>query len=164
MPHTSKKRSSSSVGNNAFDPPARRSRRIAGRLNANFDDLDDLLVNILEFLPIKEIMCNRRVSKKWGEAIKKAVPHGDFSVNSVEKYDVMGVMTIALPNLQQIKLGGFHGIERKYSDGEGPDPDWDPNNDEWGTRTANCTTHDIEIMSNFNKLRILNIWDAPFNG
>ena len=81
MPHTSKKRSSVGVGNNnAFDPPARRSRRIAGRLNANFDDLDDVLVNILEFLPIRNIMCSRRVSKKWREMIKKVVPHGDFSV------------------------------------------------------------------------------------
>ena len=84
MPHTSKKRSS--VGNNAFDPPARRSRRIAGRPNAKFEQLNDLLVNILEFLPIKEIMCNRRVSKKWGEAIKMVVPHGNFNVTNMTSY------------------------------------------------------------------------------
>jgi hypothetical protein len=180
MPHTSKKKRSS-VGNNLVHPPARRSRRIAGRLNAEFDDLDDLLVNILEFLPIKEIMCNRRVSKKWGEMIMMVVPHGDFNVTNMNSYsrfpvefdgddnvmrgsfNTMRVMTTAMPNLQQISLGGFYGIERKYSDGEDPDPDLDPD-DEWGTRTANYTTHDIEIISNFSKLRILDIWDAPFNG
>ena len=155
MPHTSKKRSS--VGNNAFDPPARRSRRIAGRPTAKFEQLNDLLVNILEFLPIKEIMCNRRVSKKWGEAIKKAVPHGDFSVNSVEKYDVMGVMTIALPNLQQITLGNLNEGQEfywyKYSDGEDPD-------ELWIAETAGMTAHDIEIVSSFRKLRVLTIKDA----
>ena len=186
MPHTSKKRSSVGVGNNLVDPPAvRRSRRIAGRINADFDDLDDVLVNILEFLSIKEIMCNRRVSKKWKEMIKMVVPHGDFNVTNMTSYsrfhaefdivslgdknvmrgsyNTMRVMTTAMPNLQHIELGGFHGIESKYSDGEDPDPDWDPD-DEWDTRTTNYTTHDIEIISNFNKLRILDIWDAPFNG
>src|SRR5210317_271003 len=88
MPHTSKKRSS--VGNNYLvHAPARRSRRIAGRLNANFDDLDDVLANILEFLPINEIMCNRRVSKKWGEAIKKVVPLGDIRVTNMDNYNAM---------------------------------------------------------------------------
>ena len=72
MPHTSKKRSS--VGNNLVNAPARRSRRIAGRLNADFGDLDDVMANILEFLPLHKIMCNRRVSRKWREGtVAKAV-------------------------------------------------------------------------------------------
>jgi hypothetical protein len=149
MPHTSKKRSS--VGNNGFAPPARRSRRIAGRLNAEFDQLDDLLVNILEFLPIHEIMCDRRVSKKWREVIKMVVPHGDFRVDSVEEYDAMGVMTTALPNLQHIKLNGL-GWSQKCSDGEDPD-------EEHAARTADRTAYDIEIISNFRKLRVLTIKD-----
>ena len=72
MPHTSKKRYLKN--NNVVDPPpARRSRRIAGRLNADFDQLDDVLPNILEFLVVNEIMCYRRVSKKWKEAVKMAI-------------------------------------------------------------------------------------------
>jgi hypothetical protein len=156
MPHTSKKKRSS-VGNNLVHPPARRSRRIAGRLNAEFDDLDDLLVNILEFLPIKEIMCNRRVSKKWGEMIKMVAPHGDFCVNSIKNYYAMRVMTIALPNLQQITLGNLnenrrYGIAHKYSDGEDPD-------EEQAANTAGMTAHEPGIISNFRKLRILTIKD-----
>jgi hypothetical protein len=154
MPHTSKKRSS--VGNYLVHPPARRSRRIAGRLNANFDDLDDLLVNILEFLPLNEIMCDRRVSRKWGEVIKMVVPHGDLRVHGVEEYDTMSVMTTELPNLQQITLGnlnGRHGNWNKYSDGEDPD-------EEYAAETAGMTAHDIGIISNFRKLRILTIKDA----
>jgi hypothetical protein len=158
MPHTSKKRSS--VGNNAFAPPARRSRRIAGRLNANFDDLDDLLVNILEFLPIKEIMCDRRVSKKWGEVTKMVVPHG--GVNYMNNYNAMRVMTTALPNLQQIMLGNLNNQNRrygirnkKYSDGEDPD-------EEWAAKTAEYPTLDIEIISTFRKLRVLTIQDSLY--
>ena len=87
MPHTSKKLSSVGVGNYLVHPPARRSRRITGRLNAEFDDLDDLLANILEFLPIKEIMCNRRVSKKWGEMIPAdGCLYGDIRVTSILKW------------------------------------------------------------------------------
>ncbi len=158
MSHTSKKRPS--VGNNAFaPPPARRSRRIAGRLTADFDQLDDVLANILEFLPLNEIMCNRRVSKKWGELIKMVVPHGDFRVNGIKSYNFIGVMTRAMPNLQQITLSNLNEMRRlhenwhKYSDGEDP-------NEEWAAETVGMTTHDIGIISNFRKLRILTIKDG----
>jgi hypothetical protein len=161
MPHTSKKKRSS-VGNYLVHPPARRSRRIAGRLNADFDDLDDLLVNILEFLTIKEIMCNRRVSKKWGEAIKKAVPCGDFCVNSIKNYNFMRVMATEMPNMQQLTLGNLNEgsmesswVAHKYSDGEDPDGWW-----AGAAFASNRTAYDIEIISNFSKLRILTIKDT----
>jgi hypothetical protein len=75
-----------------------------------------------------------------------------FCVGSVEEYNVMVVMTEAMPNLQQIAIGG---LERghKYSDGEDPED-----------RPTACTAHDIEIISNFSKLRILNIYFTPLNG
>jgi hypothetical protein len=160
MPHTSKKRSS--VGNYLVHPPARRSRRIAGRLNANFDQLDDLLVNILEFLPINEIMCNRRVSKKWEEIIKMVVPLVDFRINNMNNYNFIGVMATALPNLQQITLGNLNEDERqenwhKYSDGEDPD-------EKYAARTAGTTAHDIEIISNFRMLKSLTIMNTGLNG
>jgi hypothetical protein len=153
MPHTSKKRYLKN--NNVVDPPpARRSRRIAGRLNADFDQLDDnVLANILEFLVMNEIMCYRRVSKKWRETINKVVPLGDFRVNNLNKYNGMGVMTRALPNLQQVTLGRL-GLPHKWNDGEDPDEDW----------AAGHTAHNIEIVSSFRQLRELRIFDAGLNG
>jgi hypothetical protein len=183
MPHTSKKRSSVGARNYLVRPPARRSRRIAGRLNADFDDLDDVLADILEFLPIKEIMCDRRVSKKWGEMIKKVVPHGDISVtnmddekavrlrimtarmrakgmslahNNVISHGTMRVMTTEMPNLQHIALRPY-GKEHKYSDGEDPDG-------EQAARTADYTTLDLEIISNFSMLKSLAISNIGLNG
>jgi hypothetical protein len=110
----------------------------------------DDIPRILSFLDLKEIMLKRRVSKKWNEAATKTiVAPTDFRVDSVERYNAMTVMTRALPNLQEItlcNLGGGH----KYSDGEDPDEDA-------AARTANRTAHEIGIISNFSKLRILEI-------
>jgi hypothetical protein len=102
-------------------------------------------------------MPNRRVSKKWREAIKMVVPHGDFRVISIEGYNFMRVMTTELPNLQQITLSrlfqnGRYGNWDKYSDGEDPD-------EEYAARTFDHTPHDIEIISNFQKLHTLTIKD-----
>ena len=109
----------------------------------------DVIPSILSFLPLKEIMPKRRVSKKWNEAVKNTIiPPTDFSVDSVEKFNAMNVMTRALPNLQQITLGNL-GYDHKYNDGEDPD--------EHAARIANRPRHDIGIISNFSKLRILKI-------
>ena len=164
MPHTSKKRHLKN--NNVVDhPPARRSRRIAGRLNADFDQLDDVLPNILEFLVVNEIMCYRRVSKKWRETIKKVVPLGDFRVNNLKKYNAMRVMTTVLPNLQQIRIC-YLGGEHKYGDGEDPTVEKTDRllEDADEERPADYTAHDIGIISNFSKLRELSIFDAGLNG
>jgi hypothetical protein len=119
----------------------------------------DVIPRILSFLPLKEIMPKRRVCKKWNEVVKMTiVPLTDFRVDSVEKYNAMAVMTRVMPNLQQIAICGL-GFRsgHKYSDGEDP-------NEEWAARTSDYTTHDIEIISNFSKLRILDIYYASLNG
>ena len=79
----------------------------------------DVLADIFGFLGIQDIM-NVRVCKKWKEAVKLTIPPAEFLVDSVEKYNAMNMMTRAMPNLQQITIGGL-GDENKYVDGEDPD-------------------------------------------
>jgi len=131
----------------------------AGNLSASFDDLSvDVLANIFGFLIIKDVMRSRRINKKSMDAVKKTiVPPADFCVDSMKRYNAMGVMTEAMPNLQQITIGDLGG-RHKYSNGEDPD-------EEWAAEYADMVSHDIEIISNFGKLRDLTIkYDAPLNG
>jgi hypothetical protein len=130
---------------------------------ASFDDLSDVLPNILGFLSLQDIMCNRRINKKTREAVTNTiVPLTEFCVYSVENYVTMGlpnlqqirynamrVMATVLPNLQQITIG-YLGHGHKFSDGEDPD-------EEHAARTANRISVDIGIISNFSKLRVLDI-------
>jgi hypothetical protein len=104
-------------------------------------------------------MGKRCVRKKWKEAVKKTiVPPTNFLVNSWQKYQAVGVMTRALPNLQQIELWSLGwGRPHKWSDGE--DPDEEP-----AAETAGWTTYDIEIITNFSKLRVLKLWHTDLNG
>ena len=96
----------------------------------------------------------------WKEAARNTiVPPSNFHIRNsfrfdVTKYNAMRAMTRALPNMQQIWFG-YLGDGHKFSDGEDPDEQW---------YTANDTAHDIEIISNFSKLRILGFYDAPLNG
>ncbi len=117
----------------------------------------ELLANIFGFLDGPEdIMQKRGVCKKWKEAVKiTIVPLTDFRVCSVEKHNAVNVMARAMPKLQQIKLGNI-GYHHKWSDGEDPD-------EERAARTANFSSHDTEIISNFCKLRILEI-SGGWNG
>jgi hypothetical protein len=117
----------------------------------------DVLANIFGFLGAEDIMQKRRVNKRWGEGVKKTVPSFDFWVHSLTAYNVVGVMTRALPNLQQITIRYLEYGRHKYSDGEDP-------NEEQAARTADYTTRDIGIISNFSKLRELYIDEAPLNG
>ncbi len=109
----------------------------------------DELAHILEFLPVKEIMRSRRVCKQWKDAVRKAIAHGNFCVYRVAGYNAMEVITRAMPNLQQIKLSHL-GRGHKWNDGEDPD-------EEHTAESANRTSHDVEIISNFSKLRSLEI-------
>ena len=101
------------------------------------------------FMP-KELMIFRRVCKSWEEAAKMTLLplNSYFKVESVADYNAMSVMTRALPNLQQLWLGCL-GQGHKYGEGEDPVR---------AVRTADWTTHDIEIISNFSKLRHLSIY------
>jgi hypothetical protein len=140
----------------------------------------DIIEIILGFLHPMKIMLLRRVCMAWKEAARNTiVPPTDwipplksyFHVYSVQRYNAMRVMTRALPNLQEIRIGEcilqqiygrqiyFNGLGRwhKYNDGE------DPNEDE-AAITAHYSTHDIEIISNFSKLRVLDISNAGLNG
>ncbi len=129
---------------------------------ASFGDLSvDVLANIFGFLTVKNIMCSRRINKKSLEAVKMTivplpVPHSDFCVHSVNNYNAMTVMTRALPNLQHITLSHL-GRGHKWSVGDDPD-------EREAARTADETSHDIEIISNFRTLRILEIYNASLNG
>ena len=124
---------------------------------------------ILGFLDYKTIMISRRVSRKFCDAAKITIvpmyrsndyrySHSELNlrVNSVKKYNGMVVMTAAVPNLQTLTID-YLDSGHKYSDGEDPDK-------EWAARTANKTTHDIEIISNFSKLLRLKIYNSPLNG
>jgi hypothetical protein len=115
-----------------------------------------VLPKITEFFAAEELMCLRCVCKDWTEEIKKTnVPISEFVVNGLGKYNAMNVMTNALPNLQLIAIDGLgYGIH-KWSDGEDP-------NEEYAAQIADWTPHDIEIISNFGKLRILEIRTYAF--
>ena len=64
--------------------------------------LEDLMANILGWLPVYEIMGKRRVCKKCSEAATKTIVSlTDFDVNSLVEFNAMNVMTTKLPNLQQ---------------------------------------------------------------
>jgi hypothetical protein len=108
---------------------------------------------ILSFLPLKRIMCLRRVNMTWREAATKTIvptTTTGFRVKSVADYNATRVMTEALPNLQQIKIC-YPGEGYKYNDGEDPDEDR-------AAATADYTSNDIEIISNFSKLRVLGMY------
>ncbi len=136
--------------------------------DAAIHQLEDIVAIILSWLGVKDVMRSRRVCKKWKEAVKKTiVPTSNnyyFRVYNVKSYNTMRVMTRALPNLQQIVIDGMLGrgpLIYKFDDGEDPD----------GTEVARIAeirvplpSRDIEIISNFSKLRILEIRCALLNG
>jgi hypothetical protein len=123
----------------------------------SFDKLSgDVMAIIFGFLPPNDIMRARLNKRMRDAATKTMVPPTKFVVDSVRSYNAMRAMTTALPKLQQIELGYCKG-GHKYVDGEDPD-------EEWAARTADWTAHDIDIISNFRKLRILELDVAPLNG
>ncbi len=149
MPHSTKKLDEGNQG-----------AAVAGNDDflASFDDLSiDVLANILAFLPLQDIMSKRRINKKTREAVKMTiVPPTDFHIDSEIRCNTMNVMARVMPNLQQIRIGSLGYFGHKYGDGEDPNPD-----EEWAIETADWTTHDIEIISNFSKLCILEITAKP---
>ena len=101
-------------------------------------------------------MCARLDTKMREAAKKTIVPLINFVVLvwKVESNNAMAATATALPNLQMITLYSL-GHGHKWSEGEDPD-------EEEAARTANWTAHDIGILSNFRRLRSLEIGDALF--
>ena len=125
---------------------------------ASADDLSvDVMTNIFGFL--RGIMRQRRVCRKWKEAVKRTIVpvNTDFYVDDMGTYNAMSVMSTEMPNLQQIMIGDFREYRHIWSDGEDPD-------EEEAAKYADWTTHDIGIISNFSKLRNLIIDGAGLNG
>eukprot|EP00984_Skeletonema_dohrnii_P025874 scaffold15094_cov223-Skeletonema_dohrnii-CCMP3373.AAC.4 len=118
----------------------------------------DVVAIIFSFLSHADIM-HARVCTTWREAAKKTiVPPTYFPVDSVRSYNAMRAMATSLPNLQQISIRSL-GLGHKYSHGE------DADEEDFRYRyTASYTTHDINIISNFSKLRVLEIRNTPLNG
>eukprot|EP00984_Skeletonema_dohrnii_P033179 scaffold28851_cov72-Skeletonema_dohrnii-CCMP3373.AAC.1 len=132
---------------------------------------NNMTATILGFLGYKDIMRSRICCRKFRDAARATIVswaeygtgsyslssyESHFLVKSVQKHKAMVVMTTALPNLQQISLSRI-GTKHKYCDGKDPD-------EEEARCTANCTTHDIQVISTFSKLRSLTMYNAPLNG
>eukprot|EP00984_Skeletonema_dohrnii_P019436 scaffold9288_cov77-Skeletonema_dohrnii-CCMP3373.AAC.1 len=155
MPRPKKPRLIDASSEAAVVLPPRRSRRIAGRPDATFDDLGvDVIAIIYGFLGPFDIMRSRLCRKLRKAATTATVPPTDFTVDSVIKYNAMRAMATALPNLQQIEIGGLINGGHKYSDGDDP----------YEQENENDTPHDIDILSGFRNLRLLSIYNAHLNG
>ena len=118
--------------------------------------IDEVAI-IFSFLSHVDIM-HARVCSTWREAAKKTlVPLSRFDVDSHRAYNAMRVMSTALPNIQQISIRSL-GPEQRFTNGEDP-------SERIAASTANWTSHDINIVSNFRKLREMRIcYEAPLNG
>eukprot|EP00984_Skeletonema_dohrnii_P016873 scaffold7561_cov227-Skeletonema_dohrnii-CCMP3373.AAC.6 len=115
----------------------------------------DEVAIILGFLSHVDIM-RARVCTTWRDAAKKTlVPLTGFKVNSVRSFNAMRVMATALPNLQDIKI---YSLVRGHIYASGEDPD-----ERLARYHANDISHDINILSNFTKLRSLEIsWTSVY--
>ncbi len=117
----------------------------------------DEVAFIFSFNSRVDIMRARRVCTAWRDAAKQTlVPLSDFVVNSVRLYNAMRVMSTALPNLQQLSIRRL-GKGHKYIEGENPEEERD-------LCTQHDTTHGINFITKFKKLRVLHIYRAPLNG
>mmetsp|Transcript_30519 Transcript_30519/g.61249 ORF Transcript_30519/g.61249 Transcript_30519/m.61249 type:complete len:433 (-) Transcript_30519:282-1580(-) len=135
--------------------------------NASLNDLSaDELAMIFGCLGPIEILPLRRVCHKWSDAAKKTiVPLTNFRVGSGKAYHVMRTMATALPNLQLLELDYMCGdydetrtIYHRYARGE------DPGGEEDARNSINNVTHNIDMVSNFTKLRVLKLERAELNG
>jgi hypothetical protein len=115
----------------------------------------EVLPTILSFLTLKEIMRARRVCTTWRDAARKTlVPLIEFKVDSVISYNAIKAMSTDLPSLQHLSICSFDNRSHKYSDGEDPDEWWAAHHAKFNNYFTN---HDINIISNFTKLRSLEI-------
>jgi len=152
MPHHKKSRLDGPVADAAVSAVKDRdSAAMANELSG------DVVAIIFGFFPPEDIMRMRCVCKKWREAAKRTiVPMADFSVDSVDEYNAIRVMATVLPNLQQLSIRALEW-GHKYIEGEDAD-------ERRARYHASETSHDINIISNFKKLRVLYIYKADLNG
>ena len=116
----------------------------------------DEVAIVLSFLPPTDILL-ARVCTTWKDAARKAiVPLSDFKVEDVRSYNLMRVMITALPNLQQLSIDRL-GFGTKFSDGANPYI-------VMAVDTARYHTYDINVISNFRKLKELSVSSSPLNG
>ena len=151
MPHQTKKQRLDEGGHQSTAAAADSDDFVA-----SFDDLNiDELANIFGFLPVRDIMRLRRLNKKAREGVRMTIPpkyfDTEFWMRGVDTYNALRVMTMALPNLQEIRLEDKLGSNVKYSDGEDPD-------EALAATTAGWTSYDIDIISSFGKLKELRIY------
>jgi len=153
-------------------PHSKKQKLVDGDAAASTDDDNstpsferlgtDELANVFGFLRPEDIM-RARLNKKMREAAKTTiVPMTEFEVDSVDKYNAMAAMTTALPNLQQISIGSMLGFGVGYGchafrHGEDPGA-------EMLLINENCYLHDMNIISNFRKLRCLDLGCTRLNG
>ena len=114
----------------------------------------DQLANIFGYLSPVQILLLRRVCKKWNEAAKNTIVLESIYVGHERSYNIMKTMSTALPNLQHLELGSLWG---KYVDGEDPD-------EKEARESAHRISYDIDMVSNFKHLRVLELKDTPLNG
>ena len=117
----------------------------------------DEVAIILSFLPPTDIL-RARVCTTWRDAAKQTlVPVSEFKIDSVKNYNAMRVMSTALSNIQQLTIYDIVDGANKYIDGEDPD-------EHISRKTSHYSAHDINIISNFSKLRIMEIHSNSLNG
>jgi hypothetical protein len=120
----------------------------------------DEVAIIFSFLQPKDIM-PARVCTTWRDAAKKTLVHpvdpfdDSVQIYDVRSYNAVRVMSTALPNLEQLMISNL-GSGHVYSDGDDPE--------EWDINHINYIVHDINIISRFRKLRILEFCQAPLTG
>ena len=150
-----------------------RQKLAAGSPPEDDDDHDDVdvptaaanhlsasvLAIIFGFLPFKDVMRSRCVCSDWKEAAKGTIVTSCYDVTTVHDFTAMEM--IAIPNLEHLWLGRLEeeDISRnvRYIDGDNP-------NESLAAGTAHYSTHDINVISNFQNLRSLSIMASPLNG
>ncbi len=124
----------------------------------------DELAIIFGCLGPLDILPLRRVCKKWNEGAKKTiVPLADFEVKDEKSHHIMKTMSSALPKLQKLELSRLkcdylNDVYHFYADGEDPDEDRNHRSGD------SIVTHQIDMISNFTNLRVLELRSTPLNG
>ncbi len=120
--------------------------------------IDEVAI-IFSFLDPKDIL-RARVCTSWRAAAMKADVSSSLIVDSERSYNAMRIMSTAIPNLQRISLRLLKG-RHSFSNGDEPDELLTAIFIDLGETqaryTADFITHDVNIISRFRRLRVLNI-------